>query len=61
MVRTAQEFVEDLLSDGKDADYIMLIASNTRWKHQLEEVVREIKSFSGKFKKRFTESGRFPR
>ncbi len=52
--RTVRHFVEDLLSDGKDAAYIVMIANNTCWQPQIEEVKEVIKSFSKKFKKRFT-------
>ena len=51
--RTVRGFVEDLLSDGKSASYIIMIARNTRWEPQIEEVKEVIRSFSKKFKKRF--------
>ena len=51
--RTVRSFVEDLLSDGKSASYIILVARNTRWQPQIEEVKEVIRSFSKKFKKRF--------
>ncbi len=52
--RTVRDFVEDLLSDGRDADYIRMIANNTHWKSRLEEVKQIIESFSSKLGKRFT-------
>ena len=52
--RTVRHFVEDLLSDGKDAAYIVMIANNTRWQPQIEEVKEVLRSFSKKFRKRFT-------
>lgn len=51
--RTVQEFVEDLLSDGKTPRHIIMVAKNTRWKSDIEEIIEIIKSFSGKLKKRF--------
>ena len=59
--RTVRDFVEELLSNGKDADYIIMIASNTYWQTRINEVIEEIKSFSIKLKKRFTEAQRFLR
>ena len=52
-VRTVQEFVEDLLSNGRTAKQILAVAENTRWESKIEEVKEVIKSFSKKFKKRF--------
>lgn len=51
--RTVQEFVEDLLSNGRTASQILTVAENTYWKPRIEEVKEVIKSFSKKFKKRF--------
>ena len=51
--RTVREFVEDLLSDGRTPDEILVVAENTRWKVDVEEIKSIIKSFSKKFKKRF--------
>lgn len=36
--RTVEEFVEDMVSDGKDLNYILTVAVNTRWKNFREEV-----------------------
>jgi len=51
--RTVQEFVEDLLSDGREPKEILVVAANTYWKLDIEEIRKIIKSFSGKFKKDF--------
>ena len=55
---TVRDFVEDELSDGKDAAYILMIARNTYWKTKLDEVKKEIESFSLKLGKRFTQTTR---
>ena len=52
-IRTLQEFVEDLLSNGRTPNQILAVAYSTRWKLQTEEIKEIIKSFSKKFKKRF--------
>ena len=51
--RTVRNFVEDLLSDGRSAKQILIVARNTRWEPQIEEVKEVIRSFPKKFKKRF--------
>ena len=51
--RTVRNFVEDLLSDGKSAKHILIVARNTYWQSQIKEVEEVIESFSKKFKKRF--------
>ena len=43
--RDVEEFVEDLVSDGRDKDYILTVARNTRWRSQIDEVKRLIKKF----------------
>jgi len=52
--RTLQSFVEDMLSDGKTANHIIITAKNTRWKSRIDEVKQEIQKFSGILEKRFT-------
>ncbi len=62
--RVVRDFVEELLSNGKDANYIMMITNNTHWKtdpKDMQEVRQILKSFSVKLKKRFTEAERFSR
>lgn len=51
--RTVRHFVEDLLSNGRSAEQILIVAKNTYWQPQIEEVKEVIESFSKKFKKRF--------
>jgi len=51
--RTVREFTEDCLSDGRTPEEILIVAGNTRWKSDMEEIKAIIKSFSGKLKKRF--------
>ena len=51
--RTVREFVEDKLSDGRTPKQIIMVAMSTKWKSEMEEIKRIIKSFSKKFKKRF--------
>ena len=55
-MRTAQEFVEDLLTDGRTPKQILVVARNTRWKSEIEEVEKILKSFSKIVKKRFQKS-----
>lgn len=51
--RTVREFVEDLVSDGRPAEHIILVARLTRWNTHLEEVKDEIRSFKKFLKKVF--------
>lgn len=52
-IRTLQEFVEDLLSDGRTPKQILAVAGSTHWKLQIEEIKEIIKGFSKRFKKKF--------
>lgn len=54
MERTVQDFVEDLLSDGRTASQILMVTENTYWQARIEEVKQVIRSFSAKLKKRFS-------
>lgn len=36
--RTLQDFVEDMVSDCRSLDEILLIAANTRWKDRKDEI-----------------------
>lgn len=51
--RTLQEFVEDLLSNGRTAKQIIAVADNSRWKTRLPEVKTCISEFNGKLSKKF--------
>jgi hypothetical protein len=53
MLRTVEAFVEDLLSNGKSARYIIIIAENTHWKTRLLEVKEVLLGFSGKLSENF--------
>ncbi len=55
--RTVRAFVEDLLSDGRTAEQIIIVAKNTVWNPRLDEVKQVLKSFSKKLKKVFTDYG----
>ena len=40
--RTIQEFVEDMVSDGRDLKQILIVAANiTRWRYCKEEIKKE--------------------
>jgi len=39
--RTIQEFVEDLVSDGRDLNQILTVAANSRWVNHKEEIKKE--------------------
>ena len=36
--RTIQEFVEDLISDGRTEKQILCVAQSTRWSNRKEEI-----------------------
>ena len=40
-VRTVQGFVEDMVSDGRNLNQILIVASNSRWKNFKSEIKRE--------------------
>ena len=40
-IRTIQEFVEDLASDGKNLNQILIVAAQTRWKNFKQEIKQE--------------------
>ena len=42
--RTVQEFVEDLVSDGKSLNEILIVTVNSRWASQKGEVKKEHQS-----------------
>jgi len=48
MQRTLNEFVEDMLSDGKSLQQIIAVARCTRWETRIEE----IKEIVGKLRKK---------
>jgi len=51
--RTVREFVEDLLSNGRTSKEVLIIAKNTQWASNIEEIILILKSFSKNLKKRF--------
>lgn len=42
--RTVQEFVEDLVSDDKSLNEILIVTANSRWASHKEEVKKEYHS-----------------
>ena len=51
--RTAREFVEDLITDGRTARQILAVAQSTRWNQCIEEVKEIVTEFSKMLKKSF--------
>lgn len=45
--RTIQEFVEDMVSDGRDLSQILTVAANSRWKNSKEEIKKEYRRLTG--------------
>ena len=39
--RTVQEFVEDMVSDGRDLNQILIVASCCYWKNSKQEIEKE--------------------
>jgi len=39
--RTVQDFVEDMVSDGKSLNEILIVTVNSRWANHKEEVKKE--------------------
>jgi len=44
-IRTVQEFVEDLIIDGRTHKEVICVAQSTRWEPHLEEVKKVLKNF----------------
>lgn len=45
--RTVQEFVEDMVSDGRNLNQILIVAANSRWvnvKEDIKRVYRELRN-----------------
>ena len=36
--RTVQDFVEDLVSDGRTESEVLIVAQGTRWKNRIDEI-----------------------
>lgn len=53
--RELRDFVEDLLSDGRKARQIIIVADNSCWKGLETEILQILKTFFPKIKKRFKE------
>jgi len=51
-LRTVRDFVEDLLTDGRSAKHIIIVARNSYWKTRVDEVKQAILNFSGKIPKK---------
>ena len=43
--RTYQEFVQDLISDGRNLKEVLTVARNTRWASKIQEVEEYTKKF----------------
>lgn len=39
--RTVQEFVEDMVSDGRSLNQILIVAANSRWVSHKDEIKNE--------------------
>ncbi len=50
--RTVRDFVEDLLSSGRSAKQVLIVAENSRWKTSLIEVKQVLSTFSGKLSRK---------
>jgi len=46
--RTVQDFVEDLVSDGKSLNEILTVATSSRWVNDKEEIKKEYRRLRGK-------------
>ena len=53
MPREIREFVEDLLSDGKQPFEILAVAQASCWKGEKTLILEILKSFSSKLKKKY--------
>jgi len=54
-IRTVQEFVEDMLSEGKTAFEILIVSQSTgKWQHSRSDIKTCLKTFSGKLKEKYT-------
>jgi len=49
--RTVEEFVEDLVSYGRDCNQIRAVARSSRWENQMNEIEELLKKYSQKSKK----------
>ena len=45
--RTAQAFVEDLVSDGRNLNQILVVAANSRWVSHKDEIKKEYHKLRG--------------
>lgn len=48
--RSARDFVEDMISDGRTPKEIMAVAQSCRWKHHLPTIKDVLEEFSKKLK-----------
>lgn len=47
MNRTIQDFVEDMVSDCKSLNEILIVAANSRWVNHKEEIKKEYRKLRG--------------
>ena len=52
-IRSLLEYVEDMLSNGRTAKEILIVAGSTRWHNQKNEIRQILLSFSGKLKNKY--------
>ena len=45
--RTVQDFVEDMVSDGKSLNQILIVAANSRWVSHKDEIKKEYSELKG--------------
>ena len=50
-MRTLEDFVEDMVSDGRTQEEIRAVAFSTRWKDRAEEAFRQAKRMRRRLKK----------
>jgi hypothetical protein len=50
--RTWEDFAEDLVSDGKSLNHILMVARNTRYAGFLDEIRRCVKKFRKFYRKK---------
>ena len=46
-IRTIEDFVEDMISDGKSLKQILVVAESTRWKNFKKEIKETYQKITG--------------
>jgi len=47
-IRTLEDFVEDLITDGRDLNQILIVAFNSRWRSHKEEIKKMYRKYRKK-------------